>query len=320
MYLLTEETKMKVLPIVLAILLLCGGCSLFQQKDPTPALPEMNTGEDVGEAKSIIANSTKEIKGATSEITTATQTIKDETSETKGKIPAEVKKQIEPHLHKIDVSSATIEKNTQEINKAVAELAGAESLLANAKGKIKSIEDSLETMTKERDEAIKDRDEAIADSKSQLKKTLRWITVGCIILAGVFAVLFVLHGSKFGLTGAAICAVVCAISIFVQTYFIYVAIAGGLILLGLIGALVYQVIVKNKAFKEVVETVEVVQDNMPESTKTKLFGGAGETGIMDTIQSPSTMELVRKEKSKMDKLWSYAKRKAGAEPGKNGVA
>ena len=46
---------------------------------------------------------------------------------------------------------------------------------------------------------------------------------------------------------------------------------------------------------------------MPEERRIKLFGGQGETGIMDGIQSRNTMYLVQKEKKKMSNLWTYAK-------------
>jgi len=293
---------------ILAMILFCGGCSLFHKSNVT-TVPELNTGEDISQAQSIVKKSTEEINDASNDISKETLNIKKETDNTREKVSDEVKKVIDPHLSKINDSSDTIAKKTQDINKSVAELSGASSLLKNAEEKVLSLENAVKEITKERDNAIKDRDAAISSKNSQLHKALRWLIVGCVVLTGVFAVLFFLHGSKFGLTGAAICAVVCLIAIFVETYFVYIAIAGGIILLGLAGIIIYQVIIKNKAFKETVETVEVVKDNLSNKTKEKLFGAEGETGIMNTIQSPITMELIKKEKNKMANLWSYAKRK-----------
>jgi hypothetical protein len=104
-----------------------------------------------------------------------------------------------------------------------------------------------------------------------------------------------------------------SIAIFVETYFIYLVIGGGIILLGLVGFVIYNIIIQKRAFKEVVDTVEVAQSQMSDSARTRLFGGEEETGVMDTIQSPSTMELVKKEKAKMSNLWSFSKRKKGEE-------
>lgn len=298
------------LPIIIAMILLVGGCSLFQKKDDT-TMPELNTGKDVAQAQSIVEKSTKEIGKATQDIAEETQAIKKETDKTRVKIPPEVKASIDPHLDKINDSTNTISKNTQDINKSVAELAGATSLLDNAGEKVSSLENALVKITKERDDARKAEEEALKAKNSQLHESIRWVIIGTMILTGVFSVLFFMHGSKFGLTGAAICAVVCVIAIFIETYFIYVAIAGGIMFLILIGALVYNVFIKNKAFTEAVETVEVTKDNLSKKAKEKLFGGEGETGLMNTIQSQSTMALVKKEKSKMAKLWSYAKKKTG---------
>ena len=294
--------------ILIAIMLLCGGCDLFQQNSET-TIPEFNTGEDVAQAQSIVEKSTKEIKNATGDISEETQAIKKEIDQIKGKIPAELKAKINTHIDKINKSSDTISEKTQDINKSVAELNGANSLLNNAGKKITAIEKALDKITKERDAAILARDKAESDAKSSLHKALRWLIVGCILFAGVFAVLFVMHGSKFGLTGAAICAVVCAIAIFVEAYFIYVAIAGGLLLLGLIAMLVYQVVIRNRAIKETIDTVEVAKDNLDPAVKLKIFGGEGETGLMNSIQSRSTMDIVKREKGKMGSLWSYAKKK-----------
>jgi len=291
----------------LLIVLLCGGCNLF--KRPPTTIPELNTIKDIFQAQKTIEKSTTEIKAATSDIIKETQSIKNETNKTKTKVTLLDRKKIEPHLNKIDESSVTIEKNIQEINTTVAGLSSATILLNNAGEKITNIEEALKKVGEERENAIKARDKAIQDKNSQLHKTLQWIIVGCIVFAGIFIVLFIMHGSKFGLTGSAICIVICSISIFIQTYFIYVVIAGGFILLGLISLLVYNIIIKNKAFREVINTVEVTQDNLSLEDREKLFGGKGETGIMDTIQSRSTMNLIKKEKSRMSNLWEYAKNK-----------
>jgi len=294
------------LPIIL-IILLFGGCDMFKHKEKITNIPELNTKKDISQAQIIIEQSIKDIEIATVDIDKETQNIKQQTSQASNTIPVDIKTQIDVHLEKINNSSTVIGANVQNINKATAELSGANSLLENAGGKLSNIETALNKMTKERDEAILAKDKAILDRDSQLHKTMKWLIAGCIILTGVFAVLFVLYGNKFGLTGAAICGVVCALAIFIETYFIYVAIFGGLILLALIGALIYTVIVKNKAFSQVVDTVEVAKSALSIDKKAKLFGEDGQTGIMDKIQSPSTMDLVKKEKAKMS-LWNSMKK------------
>ena len=86
-----------------------------------------------------------------------------------------------------------------------------------------------------------------------------------------------------------------------------IIIFGGIVLIGLIGSLGWNIIVQKKAFSQVVNTVEVAKSALPVEKKTELFGGEGQTGIMDSIQNLSTMALVKKEKSKMS-LWNSMKK------------
>lgn len=142
---------------------------------------------------------------------------------------------------------------------------------------IKSIDKGIVKLVAERDRAIKDRD-------SQINRILGWLVIISIIGAGIFGVLFFLHGNKLGLTGAAICLVVMSISIFVQAYYIYIIIFGGLILVSMIGLVIYNVVVKNKAFSEIVTSVELIK-------------GTDYKDIMNSVQSKVTQQLVDKEKN-----------------------
>ena len=166
---------------------------------------------------------------------------------------------------------------------------------------------------KERDDLTIALEKAEEARDSALHKMLQWLIIGCIVGCGAFIVLFFYTGSKGGLVAAGGCGVVLIIAIFVNKYIVYLAIGGGVLLLIMAGLLLYNIYIKNKAFKEVVDTVEVAQDNMTEENIDKIFGKNGQTGIMDSIQSKSTMELVKKEKTKMASLWSYAKVKNGGE-------
>jgi len=142
---------------------------------------------------------------------------------------------------------------------------------------VKNIEKGLIKVVKERDKALKDRD-------SQINKILSWLIIITIMGAGIFAVLFFLHGNKMGLTGSAICLVIMSISLFIQLYYIYIVIIGGLILVSLIVLIIYNVIAKNKAFKEVVQSFEVVKNGSDYKEK------------VNNIQSRKTIELVDKER------------------------
>jgi len=297
-----------ILPILLVIVLLLfgGGCGKSQQTTSDPAL---NTGKDITQAQATIKESSKEITSATEDITKETQIIKDETTATKGKLPANIKEKVDPHLDKINTSSSAIETDAQNINKAVANLSVAEGVLENASQKIVITEEALNNMEEERNIALEAQKKAEEDRDSALHDAIQWLILASIVGAGALGVFGFMYNSKMCLTLAAVCIVIMSISIFIEAAFIYLVIGGGLILVSLVGFTAYNIFIQKKAFKEVVNTVEVAQDNMDPEVKEKLFGAAGETGMMDTIQSPETMELVKKEKGKMTGLWSYSKRK-----------
>lgn len=312
--------KTKIMALMIILMFMCSGCGnwmcenlgLFCPYSSTTP-PEFNTGKDISQAQEIVEKSTKEIKDATGDIAKETISIKKQIDQTKEKISTEIRKEIDVHLNNINESSNTISEKTQDINKSIAELSGANSLLNNAGKKIGTIEKALDKITKERDQAIKDRDEALADRDSQLHKALQWLIVSCIVGCGAFIVLFFFTGSKGGLMAAGGCGLVMIIAIAVNKFILYLAIGGGILLLLMAGILLYNIYVKNKAFSEVVETVEIAQENMSEEARNKIFGGEGEQGVMKKVQSKETIDLVHKEKNKMGSLWNYVKNKTNKE-------
>lgn len=293
--------------ILISILLCCSGCSMLCKTmgifcQESTEIPVLNIQGDIKETQEIIKENSIIIKKISGNVEKEAQSINKETTKIQEKIPEEIKPEIDPHLDSIKNSSNSIVDNTKKIDEVIINLSSASTVLDKTNKKVKTKNEVLFKLKKERDDAIKAKDE-------QIHKILRWLIVGCVVGTGAFGVLFVLHGSKAGMIGAVMCATVLVIAIFVEKYFAYLAIVGGGIIIGLVGILIYNIIIRKRAFKEVVNTVEVAQDNMEEGTRDKIFGGKEETGIMDGIQSKSTMVLVKKEKNKMSNLWSYAKNK-----------
>ena len=304
--------KIKLLFIII-LLLMCSGCDMMCKEwgwfcdDTITQVPTQNTQEDIKNATDIVTQSSETISQATGEISEEANKITAETTEVQRKIPPEAKKQIDPHLITIKESSTAILEDATIINKATAELAGAKSLLKGAEKKVVITEEALNKMAGERDLAVESKRRAEADRDSALHKAIKWLIMSCIVGAGALGVFGFMYGNKMCLTLSAVCIVIMSIAIFVETYFIYLVIGGGIILACLVALMIYQIYVQKKAFKEVVNTVEIAQENLSEDAKTKLFGGKGQTGIMDALQSKNTMDLVQKEKNKMSDLWTYAK-------------
>ena len=309
--------KTKLLFISCVIVLLIGNCGcngwmcenlkLFCPDTPSNQ-PEVNTLQDINDAQKTIKKSSETIEKASGEIANEANKITTQTNEVQRKIPEDAKLKINPHLDSIKESSTSILKDTTMINKASAELVGAKSLLDGAGKKVVIVENALDTMTKERDAALEAQKKAEADKNSQMQKMLQWLIISCIVGAGICVVAFFVFGNKTGLIGAGACILILALASFVQAYFIYLAIIGGCLLLLLLIGLIWNIIVQKKAFSQIVETVEVAKTGLSVNKKEELFGKNGQTGIMDSIQSPETIKMVSKEKKKM-LLWNSMKNK-----------
>ena len=281
-----KKMRSKLFIFLLLMLMAVIGCEKVMQITNDP---EFNTAKDTKQA-------VKKIEDIQEKVTDSSKTIRKEATDIELEDKEEIKKK-----------SETIIKETVKIDTATEELTTVRANLDKVKKEAEILDDSLKNVIKERDKALKDKNEAIDKKNEKLHSLIRYLIVGCIVGVGIFAVVFFMYGSRFGIVGAAACALILTISIFVEAYFAYLALIGGVILVGLVGVLIWNVVVQKRAFKEVVNTVEITQDNLPEERRIKLFGGQGETGIMDGIQSRNTMYLVQKEKKKMSNLWTYAK-------------
>ena len=306
------ENKMKTysMIIVLTILLTCSGCleGLWKKKPKLPFMPQKhNTQKDIITAKKIIENSATSIENATDSITKEVETIQIETELVTDDIPDEARTESDKHLIKIEESSAKIAEDANEINSVTTKLTGATTILDVAGAKAADDKEAVKILEKERNAALEKAKQAKEELDSMMHRAIRWLVIACIVGAGIFGVIAVMYGSKIGIAGAACCGVILAIAVFVETYFVYLAIGGGVILAGLVGLVIYRIWMQKKALKETVDTVEVVKDNLSDETRTMLFGGEGETGIMDSIQSKTTIGLIKKEKEKIAKLWNYAR-------------
>ena len=92
--------------------------------------------------------------------------------------------------------------------------------------------------------------------------------------------------------GSAVCFVVLILSLFIQAYLQLFIIGGGIILLALICFIIYQAVIRKKAFAEVVQGVEAIKTDIP-TAKDK---------IKETLkkkQNKTTEKIVKKEKQKL---------------------
>lgn len=298
--------KTTILLLILAtILFFCVGCDEGQR---TPEnIADLKIKKDITDSITKVDTNTKIIEVKINDISQEAQKIYDKTVEIQSGLTEENKIKMNPYLNNVKVSSQVIIKDTKEIIRANMDLITIKAVLESAVDKVETTDELLKTLVKERDDLTIALEKAEEARDSALHGAIRWLILASIVGAAALGVFGLMYGSKMCLTLSAVCIVVMSVAIFVETYFIYLVIFGGLILLGLVVAIIWNIIIQKRAFKEVVNTVEVVQDNMSEETKNILFGGKDRTGIMDSIQSPETMKLVKREKSKINSLWLYAK-------------
>lgn len=298
--------KKFILTSLLVLMLFASGCWKEQETNPTIPI-DLKTGQDLENASAKIAESTTIIEEKTESITEESQSIQENAIEAQAKVPEGSKAAIAPHLDSIKQSSKTIIDDAKAIDKANMNLVTAKELVKNAKDKVATTDRILEKIVKERDEALAAQKKAEEEKDSQLHKMLQYLIILCIAGVGVSTVVFFMSGSKLGIAGAAACGLILIVAIAVETYLIYFAIAGGILLVGVVGLLIYDAWTKRKALKEVVDTVEITRDNLTPEVKDKIFGAGDDNGLMKRIQSPSTIRIVERTKNRIPNLWIYAK-------------
>lgn len=144
--------------------------------------------------------------------------------------------------------------------------------------------------------------------KSGLNRMLRWIIGACVIGAGACAAMAIFFGNiKGGLTGAAACIIIMTLAIAVGQYMTYIAIAGGIIVIGTLGVLGYQLFIQRRAISDNVWTQEVAKRNMPAAIREKIYGIGKSKGQAGKIQSATTQKIIKNIKNKLPKGWNVTK-------------
>jgi hypothetical protein len=275
-----------------------SGCGWSWTRKPDIANQDKRIGIAV---KNIDAN-TSTIDEASKDIKEKATSIDNTADKIEDNLPEENRTKVGPYVVSIKENSELIIQNTERIDQASSAIKSTSTELKEIKTKVKELGAALA-------KTIKERDKAIEEKNSQFARMLRWLILACIVGAGLSMAAFIMYGSKAGMTGAAVCGIVLAVALAVQTYLVYLAIAGAILLAGLIGYIIYQAYIQRKALKETIDTVELTKNNLSAKKKAQLFGAVkGETGIMDSLQSPTTMKLIEKERNHLSPLWNFSKR------------
>jgi hypothetical protein len=208
-----------------------------------------------------------------------------------------------------------IEKSANNIASESQKLKGVSLDLAKAGVKSDISERAIDTIVDRAIDAEKIQEEQAEkiikleeNAKAGLNKMLKWIIGACVIGAGACAAMAVFFGNiKGGLTGAAACIVIMTLAIAVSQYMMYIAIAGGIIVVGTLGVLGYQLFIQRRAISDNVWTQEVAKRNMSEAIREKIYGTGEGKGQAGKIQSATTQKIIKNIKSKLPKGWHVTK-------------
>jgi len=300
--------KIKLLIISILVILLCsGGCDFWKKSHVT--VPTLTTSKDISISVDKINKNSKEIKEKTKNIKESSEEIKNSVYKIDDKIDNNVKEKIDIHLKSIKDGSNSIIANAGSIYNNVANITSSTSAIKESNKQIKELEKLVIKLEKERDKAVKDKEELENKAQEQLNTMLIWLIGISIIGIAGFAILFIFSGSKAGIIGCGVSALVLVVATTLKIYFLYVAIAGGILLFLIVGFMIYNILTKNKAFKEVIDTVEIAKNNLSSKKRKEIFGEDGELGMMSKIQSKNTIALIKQQKAKISQLWRYAKDK-----------
>ena len=117
-----------------------------------------------------------------------------------------------------------------------------------------------------------------------------WIATASIIGIAVSAFAF-LNGSKSGIAGMVACFIALTMTLAVARYAQWLALGG---LVGSVGLMVYSIFIKDRALKEVVQTVEQTRPYLDPGIDVNLF--TDENSAIKNAQHPQTTKLVKKIK------------------------
>ncbi len=295
-----NKTKLCIIS-VLIILLLSGGCDFWKSKNTN--VPTFHTSKNISTAIKKIDENTKEIKKTTKNIKESAEDIKNNIVKIDDKIDDNVKQEIDAHLKSITNGSSSIIANVGTINNNLNNISSSTSEIKESNKQIGELENLVVKLEKERDDAIKDKEELENKSQEKLNTMLIYLIGASIVACAGFAILFVFSGNKMGILGCGISVLVLIIATTLKVYFLWVAIAGGVMLLLFMAFMAYNILTKNKAFKELVSGFEITKSKLSPDQKEELFGGTGDGNIgkIGEAQSPATVEMIKRERNKIKK-------------------
>ncbi len=291
------RNKIKIALVV--SLMFVAGCQGWLKPKPNAHLEK-----DMASIAKTIDESANSINGSTMKIDNNVIIIKQHAKDVLAQSPETV-----TLVEGIEQSADNIATETQKLKDVSLDLAKAGVKSEVSVRAIDTIVDRAVVAEKVQEDQAKKIIKLEEDAKAGLHKMLKWIIGTCVVGAGACAAMAVFFGNiKGGLTGAAACIVVMTLAIAVSQYMMYIAIGGGIIVLGTFGVLGYQLLIQRRAISDNVWTQEVAKRQMPLDIREKIYGIGKNKGQAGEIQSPTTQKIIRNIKDKLPKGWHISKK------------
>lgn len=126
-----------------------------------------------------------------------------------------------------------------------------------------------------------------------------WLIILAILGVGASAVAM-FNGSKWAISSMIGSVLVLILSLVISKYAELLALLGLLCIVGAVGFVIYNVIVKKKALAELVRVIENVKPKLQNGDKEELFEDKNNPNSAVSIQSPATKKLVAEVREKIN--------------------
>jgi len=263
---------------------------------PLPELPNVQPqAHDIGDAA-------KGVGDTGADVTKRSDKIDDHAAAISNNTPPEAKPKIDPDLQGIKNETKGLRQDSATLAAIQQKLVDAQGQLTEQQKKINGYTEFAKNSELERTK-LQSKIKELQESNSKLLKTmLAWITVICVVGIGASLVIGFFFKTPAAFMVAAGCVATLGVAVAVTMYMQYIAWAAlallGLVFLGAVGYVVWQIHNRNKAVTELVKTNEVSKQNMPLANRQKVYGNGAEPGLVEHLQSPATKNLVATVRSK----------------------
>jgi hypothetical protein len=288
----------KLLPSLLLLLaIVLASCRA--NNNPT-RFPQLEPAKDLASARDKVATAETGVLDSATKINERTVAIRQIINRIEKDMP-----KWSSGVKDIRTSTTEIDNQTMELRRYAGLMEQAKAALEIADVKLGQYEHRIDILTGERDKAVSDKEQVIKDNSASAQRTMRWLYIICILGAGAGVALIVSGNTKMGTIVVIGAVASLVLAIVINKYIDYIAFAGMAALTVCFGFLVWQLFIRKKALKEVVQTAEIAKQRLDPADRIDVFGHDQEPGVAFAVQSKQTEDLVAKIREELKKDWEH---------------